>query len=343
MWARRGTTIIIAHLRDDFIIRADSPQGAGPRVRRQRVTGRNRSSPTFGRGNAIAGARSTWSNAPRRANELLDLTLSPFCPGGCHVLSHAICPRDPCRRLPGLARPRRRSRRSRSARRVLPRRRFGPLLARPRRPRRQRPCDGRAPCGPLPWLVQTTNDPAYDTVTETGSQGGAASLNTGAWFVSTIDPVTAPRLEDCGDAGEFFLDHATQLYWRDPERFVGLTRIEVEAWLADHPLWRWATAAEVFGLACRLTVGDVPLTAVLGEPQFWATGAQPRWIGYYDQAAEPDGVVLQATYGPPFVMATFVGTQGGAAAWNPGAWVVTSSDPTPTAPTSWSGVKRHFR
>jgi hypothetical protein len=193
------------------------------------------------------------------------------------------------------------------------------------------------------WLVQTTNGPAYDTVTETGSQGGAASLNTGAWFVSTIDPVTAPRLEDCGDAGEFFLDHATQLYWRDPERFVGLTRIEVEAWLADHPLWRWATAAEVFGLACRLTVGDVPLTAVLGEPQFWATGAQPRWIGYYDQAAEPDGVVLQATYGPPFVMATFVGTQGGAAAWNPGAWVVTSSDPTPTAPTSWSGVKRHFR
>lgn len=114
------------------------------------------------------------------------------------------------------------------------------------------------------WLVQTTNGPSYDTITATSSQSGAASLNTGGWFVSTVDPVAAPRLEDAGDDGEFLVDHATGLFWRDPEHFVGLTRGEVETWLAGHPGWRWATAAEFYRLGCRLTVGDVQLEAVLG-------------------------------------------------------------------------------
>lgn len=200
-----------------------------------------------------------------------------------------------------------------------------------------------AEADPDGWLIQTTNGPTYDTITETGAQGGAASLNTGGWLVSTVDPVAAPRLENAGDDGEFFLDHATGLFWCDPERFVGMTRGEVETWLAGHPGWRWATAAEVYRLGCRLTVGNVELEAVLGAPQFWATDNRPRWLGYYAQESQPDGILLQCGYGPPHILATQIGTQGSVAAWNPGAWVVTEDDPTPTEGASWSGVKRSFR
>jgi len=191
------------------------------------------------------------------------------------------------------------------------------------------------------WLAQTTNDPAYDTITDTGSQSGAAALNPGAWFVATTDPVAAPRLENLGTGGEYCLDQATGLYWYDPEHFVGFSRAEGADWLAAHPSWRWATAAEVFGLLCRLTAGDVPLVEVLGEPQYWA-GDQPRWIGYYAQETEPDGVLLQCGYGPPFELATSGSTQANVAGWNPGAWLVTEDDPTPVEPRSWSGVKRLF-
>lgn len=192
------------------------------------------------------------------------------------------------------------------------------------------------------WLVQTTNSPDFDTITDTSFQSNAASLNPGAWFVSTSDPVAAPRLEDLGDLGEYFLDHATELYWYDPEHFVGMSREEVATWLLANPQWRWATMAEVFGLLCRHTVGDVPLEEVLGARQYTAGSDQPRWLGYYAQDTAPDGLLLQCGYGPPFTIATLGSTQANAAAWNPGAWLVSELDPTPVAARTWSEVKKLF-
>ncbi len=195
---------------------------------------------------------------------------------------------------------------------------------------------------PNGWLVQTTNGPAYDTITATSGQANADPLNPGAWFVSRVDPVTAPRLENVGDDGEFFYDHATELFWHDPARFVGLTRDDVEDWLAEHPEWRWASAAEVFGLLCRLTAGDVPLEDILGARQYTSGADQPRWIGYYEQASAPDGLLLQCGYGPPYVIATLGSTQTNVATWNPGAWVVAETNPTRAVARTWNGVKRVF-
>ncbi|MDY0110941.1 MAG: hypothetical protein RBT60_13520 [Candidatus Krumholzibacteria bacterium] len=192
------------------------------------------------------------------------------------------------------------------------------------------------------WLAQTINSPDYDTITDTGLQNGAGSLNPGAWFVSTINPLTATRLENIGESGEYFVDHTTSFYWYDPAYFVGMTREDVETWLAAHPDWRWATLPEVIGLLCRLTVGDLPLEDVIGPRQYTAGSNQPRWIGYYAKPTQPDGILIQGGYGPPFHMATLGSTQSNASAWNPGAWIVSKYDPTPVEVRTWSNVKKLF-
>jgi len=56
--------------------------------------------------------------------------------------------------------------------------------------------------------------------------------------VTAVDPAAAPRLVDLGDAGEYFRDLGTGLFWRDPATFVGQTRAQVETWLVAHPDWR---------------------------------------------------------------------------------------------------------
>lgn len=192
------------------------------------------------------------------------------------------------------------------------------------------------------WLIQSDTEP-YDVLTQSGSQSGVEIWGPGGWFVNVADPTTLPRLADQGANRQLFHDGGSGLYWCDPALFVGLSRDQVTDWLAANPGWRWAAAAEVAALVGRLSVGDVSLVEILGAPQFWAGAGEPRWIGYYEQAAQPDGLLLEANIEPYFHIVTNYGTQSSAAGWNPGAWVVTEGAPTAAAEASWGEVKRIYR
>lgn len=199
------------------------------------------------------------------------------------------------------------------------------------------------PGAPDGWLLESSDAPEFRTATSAGSQGGAAAWNAGAWLVAAGDPVAAPRLVDLGDGSEYFRDLGTGLFWCDPATFVGQTRAQVEAWLVAHPDWRWATAAEVNGLLGKLASGDGLLTGVMGAPQFTLGNGGPRWLGYYDQAAQPDGLLLESSFASSFHLLTGGGTQAGVETWNPGAWVVSDVDPTPVESTSWGSLKAGYR
>jgi hypothetical protein len=196
---------------------------------------------------------------------------------------------------------------------------------------------------PNGWLIQSEDDPEFRTVSVAGFQAGAESWSAGAWLVAAADPVAAPRLENLGDVGQYFHDLDTDLHWCDPATFVGQTRDEVVTWLAAHTDWRWATAAEVYALLGKMPTDDGLLTAVLGASQFTIGNGGPRWLGYYDQSAQPDGLLLQSDCTPSFHLLTGAGTQAGVAAWNPGAWVVSDVDPTPLEATAWGTVKAGYR
>ncbi len=191
------------------------------------------------------------------------------------------------------------------------------------------------------WLVQAYGDPT--TISSSSGQGGTAGLTHGAWLVAATDPLLAPRIEDYGDNGEFFVDHATSCYWMDPVHFVGMTRTEIEAWLVANPDWRWASQAEILALSGRLTVGDVPLTDVMGAAQYMATGDIPRWIGYYDLGGETQGINLQAGGLTALPFPGQFSTQGSVAAWNPGAWILTESEPAPAVQQTLGGIKTLYR
>lgn len=196
---------------------------------------------------------------------------------------------------------------------------------------------------PNGWLVESADDPDFHAITGSGFQGGAESWNAGAWLVAATDPTAAPRLVNVGDNGEYFRDLGTGLYWCDPATFVGSTREQVDAWILAHADWRWATAPEVFALLGKAAVGDGLLIDVLGDSQFTIGGGGPRWIGYYDQTTQPDGLLLESSYAPSFHLVTGGGTQGGVAAWIPGAWVVSEADPTPIESTTWGELKARYR
>lgn len=190
------------------------------------------------------------------------------------------------------------------------------------------------------WLLQSTDNDSLDT---SGSQSNAAAWDAGAWLVAAEDPTTAPRLTDLGGDGAYFYDAETGLYWSDPDRFQWGSRQMVADWLAVHPEWRWATADEVYGLLGKMSDGDVDLTEIMGAPQFGTAGSYPRWIGYYAQAEQPDGLLLQAGPQPYCHMVTVGGTQTNASSWNAGAWLVRTTDPTPVGETSWGDVKNRYR
>ncbi|MDO9170520.1 MAG: hypothetical protein Q7W29_01675 [bacterium] len=192
------------------------------------------------------------------------------------------------------------------------------------------------------WLIQSDTEP-YDVLTQSGSQSGVEIWGPGGWFVNAADPTTMPRLTDQGAHRQLFHDGGSGLYWCDPALFVGLTRDQVTDWLTVNPGWRWATAAEVAALVGRLSAGDVSLVEILGAPQFQAGVGEPRWIGYYEQATQPDGLLLEANIDPYFHIMTSYGTQSFVASWNPGAWVVTEGAPTAAAEASWGEVKRIYR
>ncbi|MEZ4388927.1 MAG: hypothetical protein R3D98_15385 [Candidatus Krumholzibacteriia bacterium] len=192
-------------------------------------------------------------------------------------------------------------------------------------------------------LVQSTNEPDYDTITATGTQGSTGAFAHGAWMVATVDPLIQPRLDHLGSADNpYFHDEETGLYWQDPANFVGQDRAAMQSWLDANTDWRWATFDEVKGLLGKLTVGDVPLVDVLGPEQFLAGPGVWRWLGYCDGIASDAAAVLQVSSSTSLPLITVVDVQNGAAGWNPGAWIVTDVNPTAVEAQSLSGVKAMF-
>jgi hypothetical protein len=199
-----------------------------------------------------------------------------------------------------------------------------------------------AETSPDGWLLQSDTEP-YDSITGSSSQGSTESFEHGAWMVAAVDPRTAPRLDHLGDTLiPYFHDQATGLYWVHPCSFVGMDRPAIVTWLADHSEWRWAERTEIESLVGKLGVGISDMVDILGEPQFTATGGVPRWIGYYAQETEPDGMAVQAGQGSLLNFLTWAGTQSSVENWDPGAWIVSDVNPTPIESRSFGEIKRLF-
>ncbi len=193
------------------------------------------------------------------------------------------------------------------------------------------------------WLIESNDAPNFVNLTDSGFQNGAAGMGAGAWLVSSTNPLeTAATLEDLGENGEFFYDHATNLYWKDPAAFHDMTRVEMEDWLAANPDWRWATSDEVYALAGKSSTDGTPLDAVVGERFSTVTSGGPRWLGLYADSGS-SGILLQADIGPGFYVVTQCGPQVGAEALGAGAWMVRATDPTPVASKTWGDLKANYR
>jgi len=190
------------------------------------------------------------------------------------------------------------------------------------------------------WLVQASSTP-YTTLDASSSQSQVDNFTRGAFITATVDPEAMPRLVDLGDSGEYFHDTNTDLYWYDPVAFEGQTRTEIQAWIDGQTEWRWATAEEIQALVGMMTEEDVDTIDILGEPQMG--GLTSRWIGYYAQATQPDGMLMEARWFPERSLITNVGTQALVENWDPGAWIVSESDPTPVEAKSLSSIKDSFR
>ncbi len=191
-------------------------------------------------------------------------------------------------------------------------------------------------------LVQSDNTPDFDMITTAGTQGSTWAITHGAWMVATVDPVVQPRLDHLGSPDNpFFHDQATGLYWQDPANFAGDDRAAMQSWLDANTDWRWATYDQVKGLLGKLTVGDVPMSDVLGPEQFLGGVDIWRWIGYCDGIEADEAALLQVSSTTPLLI-TSVDIQAGAATWNPGGWIVTDVNPTAVEARSLSGVKSLF-
>jgi len=198
------------------------------------------------------------------------------------------------------------------------------------------------PASPDGWLVQSDVAP-YNVIDTADSQANVSAQTHGAWLLSTTDPLSTPRLTNQGDQGEFFHDESSGLFWCDPDLFLGQTRVEVQGWIDAHDAagWRFASAAEVRGLVGLMSADDVALTTIMGEPQM--SGATPRWIGYYDQVTQPDGLLLEARWLPERSMVSTVDTQANVSGWTHGAWVVSENQSSPVESASWTSVKGLFQ
>ncbi len=197
------------------------------------------------------------------------------------------------------------------------------------------------------WIVQSNNTPGFDEVTFTGFQNGAAAMTPGAWLISAADPVAQDRLWNAGPAGEYFYDATTDLYWQDPENFAEQSRAEIQSWLDINPDWRWAAQAEVYALQGIHSYDDVPLEEIMGTAQYGGAGGK-RWIGFYDQLGQPDGLILGTFSIVNNALVVQAGTQGGAEGWGAGAWILTESRPTAVpsdnlGDADWGALKVLYR
>ncbi len=193
------------------------------------------------------------------------------------------------------------------------------------------------------WLVESDAAPDFATLTASGFQNGVAAWNPGGWVLTAADPVTQPRLVDRGDAGQYFRDEGSSLYWCDPAQFMGQTREQVADWLSAHPRWRWATFDDLATLVGRMSAGDAHLQEVLGPAWIPDGGGDPYWEGWYAESTEPAAAWVGANIRPWYHIVTSLGAESSAEAGTIGAWVVSEWDPTATATASWGQVKRDYR
>lgn len=194
------------------------------------------------------------------------------------------------------------------------------------------------------WLAESNDTPDFSTMTASGHQGGAASMGAGAWLVSSTNPTaTCAVLEDYGDNGEYYHDLGTDFFWCDPATFYGMTRAEVETWLTENSGWRWASATEVYDLLGKTSTDGTALDQIIGLRLTTIANGGPRWVGFYDQATEPTGILIQAGVSPQFHLMDNAGTQAGAETLGAGAWVINEDDPTPANTQTLDGLKALYR
>jgi hypothetical protein len=125
---------------------------------------------------------------------------------------------------------------------------------------------------------------------------------------------------------------------------MGTDRAALDVFVTrNSTVWAWASSAQIDALLGSTAPAGSDLEDVMGAAQFYVGIGGPRWIGYYEQATQPDGLLLEANIEPYFHIVTNYGTQSSAAGWNPGAWVVTEGAPTAAAEASWGEVKRIYR
>ncbi len=197
------------------------------------------------------------------------------------------------------------------------------------------------PSGEDGMIVQSDAGPGFETVTDVAPQANAGAYGAGAWFVAAVDPVVSTAAIE--DAGIFFHDLLTDLYWYDPSEFFGVDRADIEIWLGANPAWRWATRDDVYRLLGKRTSDGSPLVEVMGPPSTTLSNDRPRWMGYFAEDGIVNGMLLQADIDPLFDIFSTGSTQANAAAFNPGAWLVTDVDPTPNEAAGWGDVKRSYR
>ena len=201
-------------------------------------------------------------------------------------------------------------------------------------------CEGTIPDG---WLLEATISP-YDAITIQSSQANTAAFPHGAWMTCAVDPLALARLDPLDSAEyPYFQDTATGLYWWDPGVFTGMSRAEIDTWLLANTDWRWASAAEIMALQGKFTENDVPLTSVLGPATATVGSGISRWLGYYEQTDQPDGILLQTGSIAELPFITVYSTQSNAESFNPGAWLVSDDEPTPVQNMSLGAVKAMYR
>jgi len=199
---------------------------------------------------------------------------------------------------------------------------------------------------PNAWFIQCL-DTSDDVITDAGGVTDLAEIEYGAWLVSAQDPGTQPRLDHLGSTDNpYFHDQSTGLYWCDPVQFVSMDRAAIDAWLVANSDWRWALSTEVSQLVGKLPVGTWTYVGdVMGAPQL-ENDYILRYTGYCGDLDPADAFSLWRGYTYFFVhQANFLvysGVESDAAALNPGAWIVSATNPTAIEARSLSEVKRLF-
>ncbi len=166
-------------------------------------------------------------------------------------------------------------------------------------------------------------------------------------FLSSLTANAA--LIDLGASGEYFRDTNSGLFWWDPANFVGQTKAQIDTFVSSNPNWKYASAAEIDGLLGQSSVGGIPLTDVMGAPQFITfdinDGNGARWVGYFDETTadpglpgDPDGWNVQTVLGGGLNDLTTIGDTGfqnDVANWDPGAWINSRINPVPVPAAVW--------